>query len=85
MKTGRNREERHCHIIPIIHQASASDNSSGVRTEALWSNKPPLLLIILGLFRINLRALSEDCGRRSDVVSDAAPQTCYTKTRLFIA
>lgn len=49
--------------------------------ETPYSNKPSLLLIIVGLFRINFRALSECSGLRSNVVSDAAPQTFHTKTQ----
>lgn len=80
---GETRKRGTATLFPLFTMPQHEDNSSGVRAEALYSNKPPLMLIILGLFRINFTALSEDCGLRSDVVSDAAQQTCYTKTWHF--
>lgn len=41
----------------------------------LYSNKPPLLLITLALFRVHFGALSERFGL---IVSDAALQMFYT-------
>lgn len=47
----------------------------------LYSNKPPLLLITLGLFRIHFGALSERFGL---IVSDAALEVLHRPATLLL-